>query len=216
MNRKQLLHIATVADERATKTARHSLFHGMRHWQDVARIGRLLISRGVDADSDVVFVFAALHDTQRQSEGSDPEHGERAAAVAADMRTEGIIIMSKPRWRLLRQALIEHDRSSVSDNPTIAACWDADRLSLPRLGIRVRAGLLSTDVALDCVRDAMAIVNSEDVSWSDAIAGRTKSHTGSYTLYQGTRAEFTTVDVSRSTLTGSGLLPFVTRLPGGH
>jgi uncharacterized protein len=190
MNRKQLLHAATVAEERATKMARHSVFHGPRHWQDVARIGRLLIGRGVEADSDVVFLFAALHDSQRRSEGSDPKHGERAATVAADMRAKGIITISNPRWRLLRQALIEHDRGLVSDDPTIATCWDADRLSLPRVGIRVRADLLSGDVALNCVVDAMAIVNSDGDSWSGAITGRTKSDTGSYILYHGTCNEF--------------------------
>jgi uncharacterized protein len=47
----------------------------------------------------------------------------------------------------LRAALIEHDRGLVSDDPTIGAAWDADRLDLTRLGIRPRAALLSTGAA---------------------------------------------------------------------
>jgi hypothetical protein len=35
----------------------------------------------------------------------------------------------------------------VTDDPTVGACWDADRLDLPRVGVTVDPRLLSTAAA---------------------------------------------------------------------
>jgi hypothetical protein len=50
-------------------------------------------------------------------------------------------------------ALTEHDRGVVADDPTVGAYWDADRLHLVGLGVRVRLDLLSTDAARDLARE---------------------------------------------------------------
>ena len=53
--------------------------HGGRHWARVLRNGRLLAAK-TGARLRVVELFAFLHDSQRHDEGSDREHGPRAAA----------------------------------------------------------------------------------------------------------------------------------------
>ena len=41
----------------------------------------------------------------------------------------------------------EHADGTVSSDPTVGACWDADRLDLPRVGITPRPELFSTEAA---------------------------------------------------------------------
>ena len=49
------------------------------------------------------------------------------------------------RFELLRYACAWHTDGQHHDDPTIATCWDADRLDLGRVGITTEAVLMSTD-----------------------------------------------------------------------
>lgn len=122
-----------------------SRIHGLTHWRRVAENGRTLCAHTPDADPEVVAAFAALHDSCRENDGRDPEHGTRAASLAHQLQQAGILPLNHARLRVLRLALIAHDRGEVSTDPTIGVCWDADRLDLVRLGRRVNPALLSTD-----------------------------------------------------------------------
>ena len=51
------------------------------------------------------------------------------------------------RFERLAAALVDHANGLVSADPTIGTCWDADRLHLPRVGIRPRRELVSTEAA---------------------------------------------------------------------
>jgi hypothetical protein len=55
----------------------------------------------------------------------------------------------------------------VSDDPTIGACWDADRLNLWRLGRRPDDRLLSTDTARDPATIRWARELRDNASWDD-------------------------------------------------
>ena len=55
--------------------------------------------------------------------------------------------LEQNRLDLLAAACDDHADGVVSAEPTIGACWDADRLDLPRVGIRPDPMLLSTDAA---------------------------------------------------------------------
>ena len=59
-----------------------NLMHGPPHWKQVEQNG-LEIAETSRADLVVVRLFAVLHDSQRWNDGYDPEHGIRAAEVAA-------------------------------------------------------------------------------------------------------------------------------------
>jgi uncharacterized protein len=85
-----------------------------------------------------------LHDTQRFTDGHDPDHGRRAAQTALDLR--GILFeATETQMGLLEYAMRLHADGFVADDPTVACCWDADRLDLPRCGIRVDPRMLSTE-----------------------------------------------------------------------
>ena len=63
------------------------------------------------------------------------------------MREEGVLVLDDGRFERLAAALVDHANGLVSADPTIGTCWDADRLHLPRVGIRPRRELVSTEAA---------------------------------------------------------------------
>lgn len=142
MNREQLERAIDEAAGRATLLAVESVDHGPRHWRDVAFLG--LMARGLWPecgwlDPDVLVLFGAFHDTQREAETGDPGHGQRAAysvisLYAAD-RLPGLMIT---QFSTLITACATHNLvwGSPLGEETIAACFDADRVTLPRVGIR--------------------------------------------------------------------------------
>lgn len=131
--------------------------HGRDHVRRVLENGLTIAQECVDVDPVVVGAFAALHDACRLSDGRDPEHGVRAAELARRLVGDGVLPLTVAQLELLCAALRDHDRGRVSDDPTIGACWDADRLDLVRLGIQPRAELLSTDAAKAMAASVIAV-----------------------------------------------------------
>jgi uncharacterized protein len=128
----------------ATPRSRGSRLHGPTHWARVASFGAQLSRETLGADAHVVSVFAMLHDTQRFTDGHDPDHGRRAAEMALDLR--GVLYeVTVEQLELLVEAIAGHADGLLSQDPTIGCCWDADRLDLPRCGIRVDPTRLSTE-----------------------------------------------------------------------
>jgi len=157
--------------------AENSIDHGPKHWKSVALVGLQLARRDHRIDLFNVFVFAQLHDSQRLSEFEDPEHGQRAAQIfAAEMERQRIdgYEAGDARGSKLIHALKFHDSGKTALNdPTIGACWDADRLNLGRIGIVPSYEYMSTDAALsgfdDLVSYAKILDSMKEVSWGDVI-----------------------------------------------
>jgi uncharacterized protein len=125
----------------ASPVALRSEVHGPAHWEQVALNG-LYVAAETYADIRIVLAFSLLHDAFRETDGHDPEHGHRAAEWAAQNadKLEGVVPLEE-----LVYALHHHADGLTSENPTIEACWDADRLDLIRLGVVPTADLLSTE-----------------------------------------------------------------------
>ena len=123
---------AFLAVLRAQATHRSSTIHGEQHWQAVARTGTWLLDAGVHCDPAVLFCFAALHDHRRVNDGSDLEHGPRAAANLPAFRD--VLVLTEERWDRLTRACRDHTTVIHTDDPTIGASFDADRLNLMRVG----------------------------------------------------------------------------------
>jgi uncharacterized protein len=122
-----------------------SRWHGPPHWKQVEANG-LEIHLSSGADETVVRLFAVLHDSQRWSDGYDPQHGFRAAEVAALLRGD-LFVIEDARMELLEEALRWHNHGQVSTDPTIGTCWDADRMDLIRMGMIPDSDLMSTAYA---------------------------------------------------------------------
>ena len=123
----------------------HNGFHGFAHWMRVLHNGRLL-AETENANLKIVELFCLLHDTQRQNEDRDPEHGPRAAEYAHSSRGT-LFDLKDDEMELLDEALRYHSDGYVEADITVQVCWDADRLDLGRVGIKPTPSRLCTYTA---------------------------------------------------------------------
>jgi len=123
-------------------TRLHSV-HGPDHWRRVERNALLLATR-TGADVTVVRLFALFHDSKRENEGGDIEHGGRGAAFAASLRGS-MFHLPDAQFDLLHYACAWHTSKRHHPDPTVATCWDADRLDLGRVGIIPSPDFMSTE-----------------------------------------------------------------------
>ena len=140
MTKKQMDAVRQAAVDRLVLTA--DGIHGIKHWERVRENG-LYLAKHNGADPLVVELFAYLHDCCRESECSDPEHGARAAEFAAQERGK-LLVLNDDQFELLSFACEHHEKGRLSDDATVGACWDADRLDLGRVGRRPNRMYLST------------------------------------------------------------------------
>ena len=120
-----------------------SRIHGIDHWDRVMENG-FMVADSNGGDYKVIEYFAYLHDCCRHNEGHDPMHGPRAAYYAR--RHRRIFDVDNYQFRLLISAVsghtYAHPDGQAGKNKTLAACWDGDRLDLPRVGITPNPALL--------------------------------------------------------------------------
>jgi uncharacterized protein len=128
MNEKNIEKVREFAFKHA-RTGEESI-HGIDHWDRVARNGEALHVSG--ADMEVVLCFAYLHDVERESDAYDEEHGPKAAELIDQIRDTVLSFLDDKQIGLLKDACTFHTTVSKTGNPTIDACFDADRLDLPR------------------------------------------------------------------------------------
>jgi hypothetical protein len=69
----------------ASHTLGHDGFHGREHWLRALQNARELAAE-TGANLRVLELFAVLHDSRRENENHDPEHGHRAAAHVVELR----------------------------------------------------------------------------------------------------------------------------------
>ena len=63
-----------------------------------------------------------------------------------------------------------HTNGLVSDDATVAICWDSDRLHLPRVGIQPDPARFSTDAAHGRARLDQAAAHRESAPcWTDLV-----------------------------------------------
>ena len=121
--------------------------HGIDHWGRVLENGRRLAPL-TGADPRVLEYCAVLHDSQRRSDGHDPAHGERAAALSRELRAR--IDLHEHAFALLAEACACHTRGALPQaDITVLTCLDADRLDIPRVGMKIKGDLLYTEASRD-------------------------------------------------------------------
>lgn len=116
--------------------AAHSWLHGIRHWERVERFGLLMAGESPEADREVISWFAYIHDSMRQDDGHCIEHGPKAALFVDEIREMFLSGLDDGQIATLKLACRSHTKEKTTDNLTANICMDADRLDLPRCGIR--------------------------------------------------------------------------------
>jgi uncharacterized protein len=121
--------------------------HGEAHWARVCENGLLLAQR-TGADVEIVELFAYLHDSKRQNDGWDQEHGHRAAEFAKTLDGSMLELPARKLGRLI-YACTYHSDGLTEAGVTVQTCWDADRLDLGRIGVVPDPRRLCTPAAQD-------------------------------------------------------------------
>ncbi len=126
---------------------RQDSIHGIEHWRRVGGLG-LMLAEKTGADRNVISLFAYLHDSKRENEFVDLEHGARAAEFVTELYKTGKMSISEKQLEQLTYACRYHsDLNAKSDDITVMTCWDADRLDLWRVGETPDPARLNTDAA---------------------------------------------------------------------
>jgi uncharacterized protein len=129
--------------------------HGAAHWGRVLETGMRLAEQ-TGANVRVVQLFALFHDSCRENDGRDPEHGARGAALAGELHGR-LFRLSADELLLLQDACARHTHGLSSADITVQTCWDADRLDLLRVGHQPDPTRLCTEPARD--RELLAWAN---------------------------------------------------------
>jgi len=142
--------------------------HGISHWHRVLRNGLDIADHVDGVNRKVLTLFAYLHDSERIDEGKDIEHGLRASRLIESYATTfpDAFTLTPEELDELQIACAFHSDGHIidtHDSPTIAACWDADRLDLPRVGITVAPHVLSTEYARK--DEVMAAADERALAW---------------------------------------------------
>jgi uncharacterized protein len=144
-----------------------SPLHGESHWRRVAANGLDLADADRRCDREIVVLFAMVHDAARRNDDRDHRHGERAAELARELN-EPWFGLSDARLAVLAEACAGHSDGRTTADPTIAACWDGDRLDLVRLAIEPRVRLMSTPAGRTAAAGARAKhYVAADPTWRD-------------------------------------------------
>jgi uncharacterized protein len=130
--------------------------HGVAHWARVLENGRRLAQEN-DVRIEVVELFAVFHDSQRQNDHHDPQHGLRGAALAAKLRGASYELDDEG-FDLLFTACAHHTDGLLVGNATLQICWDSDRLDLGRVWIKPNPHKLCTEAAR----------NHEMITWANS------------------------------------------------
>ena len=117
--------------------------HGISHWERVERNGLLLATP--ECDVTVIRLFAYLHDSCRETDGYDLEHGPRAAKMMESLRNNLLKDLNDEQFAMLQHACRLHTTTHLTGNPTIDACFDADRLDLGRVNIKPDPEKMATE-----------------------------------------------------------------------
>ena len=139
--------------------------HGVAHWGRVLETGKVL-ARKTGANIRIVQLFALFHDSCRENDGRDPEHGARGAALAEKVNGR-LCRISSDELRLLQDACTRHTYGLTEADVTVQTCWDSDRLDLLRVGKAPDPRWLCTSAARDPEMIAWANVRSEGGMMTD-------------------------------------------------
>lgn len=116
--------------------------HGISHWDRVSKNADSLWTS--DVNLLVVKAFAYIHDVEREDDGYDLQHGPRAAALVDNIRDSELAFLNDDEILQLKKACELHTTTLRTDDATVNACFDADRLDLGRVGITPNPDKMAT------------------------------------------------------------------------
>lgn len=124
--------------------------HGLEHWERVYE-NCLKLASFYNISSEVFELFSLLHDSKREDEFRDIDHGKRAALLVKKLVFNNEIILSKEDTNRLIFACSNHTvpnkKAKLYNDIVVQICFDADRLDIGRVGIVPEEKYFFTDYA---------------------------------------------------------------------
>ena len=152
-NRPDLQEILSRIEARLGDKLRYydSELHGLSHLREVALLaGKIAAESAVDVETAMVAGF--LHDCGRIDDGGGNVHAIDSAKLAHPLLTRLFPHLDADK---VCRAIAAHADGLTTDDLLVGALWDADRLTLERLGRIVRESLLSTPAAKRMLKEKM-------------------------------------------------------------
>lgn len=146
--------------------ARAHDYHGPDHWKRVMHHA-LATSRSLGISPLVPYVFGLVHDSQREDDGMDPEHGPRAAKFVERHRHGLFSFLDNEQVAHLVQACDQHSDGWTDGPPHVIAAWDGDRLDLGRVSMCPDPKYLCTAYARQAgvIRQALRLSGADYLVW---------------------------------------------------
>lgn len=119
--------------------------HAESHWKRVAAFGEY-IAKKEKLNKHLMRLFAYFHDSKRFNDSVDPKHGPRAAEYIKTFTLTELGLNKNERNQLIF-ACRYHTYEEKTEDIDVLACWDSDRLDLPRVGIVIDPDRLFTKTA---------------------------------------------------------------------
>ena len=134
--------------------------HGIYHWHRVYK-NALKLAEYYNIESKVFMLFALFHDSRRENDNIDPQHGKRGGRYAKLLQSDISILkeLSKSDLYLLEYACSSHTKTdyqhALAGSLIANICWDADRLDIGRVGFVVDTEYLHTDYAKELAMNSV-------------------------------------------------------------
>lgn len=107
--------------------------HGIDHWTRVLQNGIILCDKNPNLNKNIIIAFSFFHDVGRTREDDEPIHGYNGGRRLLKYKYK--INLTKEEIDKCYEACVDHTHTRHHKDPQIAACWDADRLDLYRVGV---------------------------------------------------------------------------------
>ena len=131
--------------------------HGVKHWIQVYHYTQFL-AKSYNIESEVFLLFSLLHDSKRENEYEDIEHGIKAARSIEAYQNQGLILLSNEDTERLIFACANHTKADKShplyQDLVVQICLDADKLDIGRVGVIPHESHFLTDVAKKIVKNS--------------------------------------------------------------
>ena len=118
--------------------------HGLNHVKRVVENAKTIAKNECPNHYDDIVMGAYLHDIGRVNDNGGNEHALQGFEISKQLLAK---YWPHLDHRKILTAIKEHADSLITDDPLIGSIWDADRLDLTRLGIKINPELLSTKTA---------------------------------------------------------------------
>lgn len=110
--------------------------HGIKHWESVFKHSQILANH-YEISSKVFELFALLHDSKREDEYQDINHGLRASVFVKELLVNDLIKLNKQDAERLIFACANHTvknkTNPLCDDLIVQICFDSDKLDLGRV-----------------------------------------------------------------------------------